>query len=882
MFRGVLRHRVLVLAAHVLVTVALATQLPKLRMDPDTEAYVPKGHPMRVIWDEAQTRFGIGREILVAVVADDSTTGVFTPAILAGIQDLTDGIKALPTVLEDEVVSLAGAEAIRGTEDSLDVEPFFEEPPTSAEAITALRAEVYRNDQYVNRLVSADGTIAAILVKAHHDYGADPVDVYHEVAGYIRNLRIPGARILVAGTPAVEAVFGRQMADDLARLVPMALMVVVAVLFLCFRALTLPALLARMAGFLVLLAGASAVFATLPDTPAQWAWTAAVAATLAMATVRGVLLPALVVTSAIVWTWGFQAWLGLPIYIAGTFVPTLLLAIGCAMGIHIMERYFEHARDDDDVQRVVLTTMEELWRPVVLAALTTAAGFGSLVVGSMTVYQVFGLTTAFGIVAAMVISLTVLPALLSMLPLPRGELLGSRTSAVPVALMHLGEVLERRRWAVAGAGAGTAAALAVAALWLQVDFSWVETLEPSSPVLEADRVLRTRHGGTMPLTVIVRAGEEGGIKDPELLRAVDRVATELAADEFVGDTRSIAEYIKRMNQALHEDRDEEYRIPDSRELVAQYLLLYSMSGNPGELDDMVDYDYVAANLAVLLRSDRMAIMERVLDRTEELLDEHVRPLGATATVSGSASIQQTILHMILTSQIWSLATATGLIATVLLVLFRSMRDTLLCLTGPALTAVANFGGMALLGIPLGPEKAMVSAIALGIGIDYSIHLMSHFRDVHAAGASVDDAIIETMRTTGRAVLFNALAVIAGFAVLAGSSFPSNAEFGSMIAANMAVSCLAALLLLPAMLAITGHRGGDDEAHLTTGSEPATGRHDAGDTELGDAPRSAAHAMNASLPPETARTPDDTPTSTAGPGRSRRPRKARSAGGRHAA
>jgi len=219
---------------------------------------------------------------------------------------------------------------------------------------------------------------------------------------------------------------------------------------------------------------------------------------------------------------------------------------------------------------------------------------------------------------------------------------------------------------------------------------------------------------------------------------------------------------------------------------------------------MVDYDYQAANLAVLLRTDRMVVMDEVIARAEQLLDENVRPLGATATATGSAVIQKTVLDMILDSQVYSLASAAIFVTLFMWILFRSLRDALICMIPALFTGVANFGGMALFGIPLGPDKAMISAIALGIGIDYSIHLMSCFRDEVLDGTSVYESIVEAMRTTGRAILFNGLVVVAGFLVLGFSQSPSNAAFGSMIAANMAIACFAALTLLPAALTILGH------------------------------------------------------------------------------
>ena len=798
MFKQVIRFRWVIVILVVIATLYFAIQLPRLTFDPDAEAYVPNHHPIRVFWAEAKQRFGLGREIIVAVEAK-GPNGIFTPHMLAALRDLTEGIKGLDGVVADEVRSLSDAEAIVGTEDGLEVVPFYEDPPKTMAEARAIREEVFRNTVYVNRLVSEDASIAVILVRAHHAERYAPTEVYRQVADYVAEHPIEGARILIGGNPAVEAVFGRQMAADLERLIPLAMLVVVTVLFLCFRGVSLVQLAGRV-GAAALVIGAWQAWS------GEFGVTALLLTALAtaMLTLRGVLLPSLVVVVSVVWTWGMQALLGMPVYIAGTLVPPLLLAIGCADGIHILERYFEKAATCDDRRRVVLATMDELWRPVVLTALTTAAGFGSLAAGSMTVYQVFGLTTAFGILVAMVMSLTLLPALLAMLPLARPRRRSGSLRLAPRALGALGRWIEAHRRLVLAVGLALIVVFRIAAGNLRIDYSWVDSLAPNSPVREADHVLRTRYGGTTPLNIIVRAPEAGGIKDPAVLKAMDRVLAELAERPEVGDTRSLAEYLKRMNQAMNADRPEAYRIPDSRELVAQYLLLYSMSGDPGELDDMVDYDYQAANMSIRLRSDRLKTLDRVVETIESLLDRHLRPLGVTATVTGSGMVLKTVMDMIFESQVYSLATATALVLLSLWVLFRSLRDALVCMVGPFFTGIANFGGMALLGVPLGPDKAMISAIALGIGIDYSIHLMSRFRDMVEAGMNVNEASVEAMRTSGRAILFNALVVVAGFLVLTFSTSPSNAIFGVMIASNMAVSCVAALVLLPAVLAVIGH------------------------------------------------------------------------------
>ncbi len=800
MFSWIVRHPLPVIAATIAMTIGLASGLPRLELDPDTEAYVPENHPIRVYWQEARDRFGIGREILIAVEVD-SADGIFTPETLTAIVDLTDGIKAIDGVIENNVSSIADADAMLGTRDGLEVEPVIDGPIVTRADAEAVRKRIFDNPVLVDRLVSSDSTIASIIVRTRHDDEVEGTQLYERIAAYVDTVEIPGARILVAGSPAVEFVYGRQMASDLSRLIPMAMFAVIAILFLCFPGMRVTVLLKRAAPLFVV----AAAVHWYRGVPGAWTTVVGVPLAFAMMTTRGVSLPSLVVALSVIWTWGLQGLLGLPIYIAGTLVPPLLLAIGCADGIHVLERYFDTAAQHGphtNRNHVIVATMDELWRPIVLTSVTTAIGFGSLMLGSMTVYQVFGFTTAFGILIAMVISLTLLPATLALLPLPAASERKTGPGRLSALLTVGAEWIEGHRKLTLVASLAVLVACAVNTRHLVVDYSWVESLAPDTDVLLADRLLRDRHGGTMPMNIIVRAAEPDGMKDPELLRAIDRVLDGMAESSFVGDTRSIAEYIARMNQAMNEDRIDMMRIPDTREMVAQYLLVYSMSGDPGEFDDVVDYDYTAANAAILLRTDRLSVIGDMVARAEHLLDVHVRPLGATATITGAAQVQHTVLDMILVSQVYSLVTASVLVFAFMWLLFRSLTDALICMIPPLLTGVVNFGAMGAFGIPLGPDKAMISAIALGIGIDYSIHLMARFLRLRQSGAPVYLAIVEATSTTGRAIVFNAVVVVVGFLVLGMSQSPSNAAFGRLIASNMAVACLSALVIVPVALAIT--------------------------------------------------------------------------------
>lgn len=799
-FRAIVRHPLPVLALIAALSAGLGSQLPQLHFDSDTESYVPQGHPARDFWDEARERFGLGGRIVVAVVTPEAS-GVFSPVVLAGVAELTGRIQGLERLMEEGVRSVANSDAIIGSEEGMEVVPLFERPPRTRAEIDRFRQLLYSNNVYVDRLISQDGSITTVLVDVDF-YLDDHSLIYWDLVELLEDFEIPGARILIAGTPAVEAVYGRQMVDDLRALVPLALMVVVAVLYLCFPTLGVGQLLLRTA--LVTTALVAAVYLTTGKAALLTVVPLAIVAALLPA--RGVFLPSLVVVLSLLWTWGLQAALGIPVYLAAIIMPPILLAIGCADGIHILERYNEKALLHEDREEVVLATMGEMWRPVVLTSVTTAIGFAALATGKMAAFQVLGVFSAVGIIAAMVLSLTLIPALLAVMPLPQERSLKRSTGLSVRALSALSSFVSRRRLGVSLTGAVAAVVFLGGAALLRIDYSWVESLAPGTPVLLADRYLRERHGGTMPLNVIVRAPESGGIKDPALLRSMDTVLSSLADDATVGDTRSIVEYIKRMNQVMSEDRPEAYRVPHSRDLVAQYLLLHTMSAGPGELDDMVDYDYQAANLSILLRRDSMASLSAVLADTDDLLDRHLRARdGVTATMTGSAHIMHIIMSMVFEAQVYSLTIASVLVFTIMILLFRSLADTLLCMVPSAFAAIANFGTMGLLGVALGPSTVIISAIALGIGVDYAIHLVTRFRELSRPGTAAEQTLVEAMRSVGCSILFNALVVVAGFAVLVFSRSPSNVMLGALVAFNMATTAIAALTVLPALLLIDGKR-----------------------------------------------------------------------------
>jgi predicted RND superfamily exporter protein len=345
-----------------------------------------------------------------------------------------------------------------------------------------------------------------------------------------------------------------------------------------------------------------------------------------------------------------------------------------------------------------------------------------------------------------------------------------------------------------------AVALAVAALALLgtsqvwIDTSFLANFQEDSRVVKTDNFVNEHFGGTSTLNVIFSSDTADTFKLPEVLEVMDRLQSEVEAKPMVGDSFAITDYMKRMHQVMHADNPEYNRIPDSQEMIAQYLLLYEMSGDPDNLNQVVDYDYMNANLTFQLKSDSSAVMEDIIEVIEPYAPR-MAEYGVEIDYAGSGYKSLVFATLLLEGQIYSLLISFGIVALLLTLMFRNLWIGLAGTLPIAITAMVNFGTMGLLGIPLSSSTAIISGIAIGIGVDYAIHLIERYRSMRSSGLALREAAYETLGHTGRAIIYNAVAVMGGFAVLLVSVFPPNRQVGGLIALNMATSAVGTLTLL---------------------------------------------------------------------------------------
>ncbi len=729
------------------ITVAFFWVMKKnSRMETNLDKYMPQNHPAFVYSNQAEEWFDIKDGIIIAIENPD---GVFNPGTLKKVKTLTRRLQKMPQIEKNDVVSLYTADNIVGSEGSLDVRPFYKRVPKTSEKLATLREKVRANEMVYGRLVSTDETVTVIIARINDDDFSR--EFYRNLQQLTKTFEGP-EKIYIAGRPIVEGTMAYLGPKDMKRMVPIVILVIVLVLYLMLRNL------------------------------------------------RGTILTLLVVVISVIWTFGLMAALKVPIYAVSTMIPVMLIAIGVADGIHLFSHLYLYLKEHPDATRLeaIGNMVQEMWRPVVMTSVTTAVGFISLVTSQVYPIKYFGLFTAFGVLVAMALSLLFIPMglWLTGLPRPPREVLPADQDVEAEMFAHrFAHWISSNRWVTYLVVAVVAIISIYGTTKVWINSSFLDKFERDSEIVQTDHFINEHFGGTTTLNVILEGQQPDQFKDPAVLRAM--VAMQKDVEDrlpVVGSSFSLGDYLKRMNKVMHADSEAYERIPYSRELIAQYLLLYEMSGDPDNLWQVVTEDYQKANVTFQLKSDNSRALKSAIAQIN-----HHRPqlekLGVAVNFAGSGYKALVFTDLILQGQISSLLLSLIIVIALLALMFKSLKIGFIGSVPIVLTALISFGVMGLLNIPLSTTTALISSIVIGIGIDYAVHFIDRYRIYARQTGDRLTTIKYTMHHSGRAILFNAVVVIAGFLVLLASVFPPNRALGALVALNMFTSFLGTITIM---------------------------------------------------------------------------------------
>ena len=740
-------HKVLAVCA--VVVLAFSVGLLRLTTETDVENMLPEDHPSIEHTDQIEEVFEIADGVTVAVVAD-GPGGIYTAGRLARIKDLSDRLADVPGVAPETVRSIFAVDDIVADPAGFAVVPLAESVPETPEEIAALRARIEANALVDGALVSADGSGTLLTVDIEPD--ADKAAIYYAVRALVSGSAGDGLRTYVAGLPVIQGVVAEHVERDMRRMLPLVSLVIVAMLLVIFRSL------------------------------------------------RGVVLPLAVVGASVVIALGMMGFMGVPIYPLTTIVPVVLMAIGVADGIHITTRYYEGARAYPGMSSKHLTVaaMREMWKPVVMTSLTTAAGFLSLLSSRMKPIYDAGIFTFVGVIAAMVLSLTMIPAALCLMRVPAIRQTRAWWTRSDAIFRWLGFAVFRLRWMILAGSVLAVAASLVGIGSIRVDSNPIANFNADDPIPVADRLMNRLFAGGLVMHVTLESADAKRFIEPDALTAIDRFQRAVEKNPGVGGTFSLADPVKMMNRAMHAGDPAEFRIPDSRNLIGTYLLLYSGD----DLGHYVNYARDLTNVQVYLRTSSTDRLGAIRTDVNAAVAEHLAPLRrVTVTVGGMGAVLVDIVRIIVDGQIWAILLSIAGVFVITAWMLRSVVGGAMAVVPISAATCLAFGSMGALGLALEPATAISACIGIGVGVDYAIHFLAKYRVLKEKGFGRRKLCAATMATAGRAIFFNAVVVIGGFAVLLASEFPPSRNMGIMITLNMAGGFLAAVTVLPALLAV---------------------------------------------------------------------------------
>ena len=781
--RWVTAHRSAVILSVTVVTIFLGSRLGSLAVDSNPDLWAPQKHPYIETTNLLEEVFG-GRNFTVIGIVPRAGD-VYQPHVLEKVKRIQEQVELLPNAVRHNVVSLAAkkAKVIRGGPDGMEVQQLMERVPETPGEIEALRVAVASMPIYVNALVSPDSRATAIIADFTQDSTTPNFIAMNE--GFRRIVeaeRDSTVDIYLGGLPIIG-----EAADQQFMKMPFffgaALLVIMLIQYWSFRS------------------------------------------------VQGMLLPMLTGILSVIWSLGLMGLLGVHLDPLNTTTPILVMAVAAGHAIQILKRYYEeYSRNLAAGLQPGLANLEAVVESIarvgpvmMVAGLIAVITFFSLVSTGIPMVQHFGVFAGFGVLATMLLEMTVIPAVRASLRPPKTlEAARERKDGILDSLLaSLARNLAggRARPIIAG-GFALLAIVGFGVTRLRVDNNFKLYHKPESELRVHDAILNQHFGGTSSIQFLIDTRKADGIKDPEVLVAMARLQTFLEGQQDVGKTQSLADFVKRMNQAMHADEPAAYAIPESRELVSQYLFLYTLSGDPQDFDQFVDTDYRRATVWAALKNDGTANAERIARAADEVIATF--PPGVTVQLGGSLPQLIALNDVIVSDKTKNMAQMAVVVFVLGALVLRSVVGGLFVVMPLFAVMLANFGLMGWLGTPLDISAMTTAAMAVGIGADYEIYLLFRFREELERTGSVLEATRRSMLTSGKAILLVAISILSGYAVLQFSDFAFYNQLSSMVTATMMTSAFFALFFLRALMIIFRPKFVFANVPMTIAPQPVAG------------------------------------------------------------
>ena len=732
-------HSTFIIVMIAIITVIMGYYALQIEIEAGIKDMLPEDNKVVERYEDVQDTFG-GMAFAAIMLEDEE---IIDSSTLKKIEEMTTELEGVKGV--SEVKSLTNIEKIEGSVSGIEVNEFVKDLPQNKEEAQEIKDDLLSRDQYLGKIVTEDFKSTVLLAEIEDE--DKPEAVVNRIQNAVKKYEGP-EKIHITGSPVMVADATDYMKADLKKLLPFVIGAILIILYLSFRS------------------------------------------------VRGVLLPISTVLISVVWAVGLQSILGKSLSLVSTVLPVLLVSVGSAYAIHIVARYYEELNEGKNIDKAVENTIKEVGIAVVMAGGTTMIGFASLFFSDLVIIQDFALGTAFGVGIALLTSILFIPAVLYKMKAPSHLKAAEERTISTNFFKGIYRIVRYHRKAVII----LVIILIVLSSWvlprLKPNTNYISYFEKDSSTRIATEKVDSTFGGSQPLNVVVH----GNIKNPDLLKKMRDFQDDVKNIKAVNNPLSIVTLFRQENRALTEDKKENEVIPKTKNKIAQYLLLLEMSDKE-MLESYLTFDYKTSNIQMTMETMSSTEQKEKVAEVRSLIDKHFGD-KYKVELTGIPELGNEVTDLVVSGQIKSLISAIAFTFLVTSLLLKSIKRGFFCSLPIALTVLINFGIMGWFGISLDIATVMVASIAVGIGVDYSIHIFTRYLEERDEKEKEIDALKEAIFTVGRANLYNAVAVIAGFCIILLSSFPPLVTFGGLTAITMVVSFIGALIILPSLIMST--------------------------------------------------------------------------------
>ncbi len=729
-FDLVAQHKKKVIAFCLILSIVLGFGMSRLEIRSILEGELPDDDFIIKTNNQFKEVFGDKSYI---VFAFENQNKVMNTDSLAKLKSFSHDLRSFPGIDKEKILSLATFTQVEDSQDGLIIEPLLESVPATKLQIAEFTKMLKSNELVWERLISVD--LTTVLVTAPIDKTVSEIEVYQAAVDLANKYQDP-EELHYYSFQIIDQAIDQGINADLGLLFPLAIIIIAVLLYFCFSNL------------------------------------------------RAVILPLLVMIMAVVSTMGVMGWLSFKVSTVTSIIPVLIIALGSSYSIHLLERYFS-------VEKHLKTkALSLVARPIILAGMTSAIGFSTLVVFEIISLREFGIFSALGIIFTIFYNLLFCPAMLALLPQKKyyngSMFLFGLSELTDYFLQKISKIIQKPRLVLLIAITLLIISI-VGASQLQVGSNPTKFFPKDHQIRLTSELFNEKFGGTGVIEVMFETDET--ILHPETLQQVWQFQQFCENLEAVGNTNSVVNILRYMHKSLNKTET----VPHTDRLIEQYLMLYSMDSSV-DLDTFLDHSRQRLKVTIWMDIDDSQVIEQTYQQMRDYL-EMVLPSTINFKFGGENMEWIAQNNYIVTGKIINIVASIIIIFLICTVVFRSLRLGLIAIVPLVFSTMLIFGMMGFLGIRLDLASCILTGVTVGVGVDFAIHYLSRFIE-HEESYKFLCALEKTNLEAGKPILYDVYSNVLGFSVLMFSSFTPIRDFGVLIVFSMITCSLATLLFLP--------------------------------------------------------------------------------------